>query len=162
MAIAKNQVVELHYKLHEENEEGDLVESTFDADPLKFIFGIGQMIPAFEDNLEEKGAGEEFAFSIIAEEAYGLYDDQAVADIPMSDFAVDGKIDPESIALGHPIRLQDEKGNTYQGVIVETSEESVKVDFNHPMAGIDLYFSGKILSVREATESELDHGHAHE
>lgn len=162
MAIQKNQVVVLHYKLQEEDEQGELVESTFDADPLKFIFGIGQMIPAFEENLEQKGEGDEFAFSIIAENAYGLYDERAIANIPVSDFAVDGEVDPESIELGRPIGLQDQQGNTYQGIITEVGEENVKVDFNHPMAGVDLYFTGKILSIREATASELDHGHVHE
>lgn len=162
MAIQKNQVVVLHYKLQEENAEGELVESTFEAEPLRFIFGIGQMIPAFEENLEQKAEGDDFAFSIMAEEAYGLYDDQAVANIPLSDFAQDGEVSPESIELGRPVGLQDQQGNTYQGVITEVGDESVKVDFNHPMAGVDLYFTGKILTVREATASELDHGHVHE
>ncbi|MCB0688184.1 MAG: peptidylprolyl isomerase [Saprospiraceae bacterium] len=162
MAIQKNQVVILHYKLQEENEQGELVESTFDAEPLKFIFGIGQMIPAFEQNLEQKNEEDDFAFSIVAEDAYGLYDERAVANIPLTDFAVDGEINPESIELGRPITLQDQQGNTYQGVITEVGSESVKVDFNHPMAGVDLYFTGKILTIREATASELDHGHVHE
>jgi FKBP-type peptidyl-prolyl cis-trans isomerase SlyD len=162
MAIKKNQVVVLHYKLQEENAEGELVESTFESEPLQFIYGIGQMIPAFEGNLEQKSEGDDFAFGIEAEEAYGLYDEQAVANIPMSEFAVDGKVDPESIELGRSLGLQDAQGNSYQGIIVETDEESVTVDFNHPMAGIDLYFTGKIVSIREATASELDHGHVHE
>ena len=162
MAIQKNQVVILHYKLQEENEQGELVESTFDAEPLKFIFGIGQMIPAFEQKKEKKNEEDDFAFSIVAEDAYGLYDERAVANIPLTDFAVDGEINPESIELGRPITLQDQQGNTYQGVITEVGSESVKVDFNHPMAGVDLYFTGKILTIREATASELDHGHVHE
>jgi FKBP-type peptidyl-prolyl cis-trans isomerase SlyD len=162
MAIVKNQVVVLHYKLQEEDANGELVESTFDKDPLQFIFGIGQMIPAFEENLEPKEVGDEFAFTIEAENGYGLYDEQALAEIPMSEFEVDGKIEPESIELGRSLALRDSEGNSYQGVIIETSEDSVKVDFNHPMAGIDLHFTVKIESIREATESELDHGHVHE
>ena len=162
MAIEKNQVVVLHYKLQEDDAQGELVESTFDKEPLKFIFGIGQMIPAFEENLENRSQGDDFAFTIEAENAYGLHDDRAVADIPMSEFEVDGKVEPDSIALGKALGLRDSEGNSYQGVIVETSEESVKVDFNHPMAGINLHFSGRIESVREATKSELDHGHVHE
>ncbi|MBK8504917.1 MAG: peptidylprolyl isomerase [Saprospiraceae bacterium] len=162
MAIKKNQVVVLHYKLQEENPDGELVESTFESEPLEFIYGIGQMIPAFEGNLEQKNEGDDFAFAIEAEEAYGLYDEQAIANIPMSEFIVDGKVDPESIELGRSLGLQDAQGNSYQGIIVETDEESIKVDFNHPMAGIDLYFTGKIISIREATDSELDHGHVHE
>lgn len=162
MAIQKNHVVELHYKLQEENAEGELVESTFESEPLKFIFGIGQMIPAFEENLEEKSAGDDFSFSIVAEDAYGLYDERAVANIPVGDFAVDGEVKPESIELGRQVGLQDQQGNTYQGIITEVGDENVKVDFNHPMAGVDLFFTGKILAIREATPSELDHGHVHE
>ncbi len=162
MAIEKNQVVILHYKLQEATAEGELVESTFESEPLRFIYGIGQMIPAFEENLEQKNQGDKFAFSIIAEDAYGLYDERAVAQIPLGDFAVEGEIKPESIELGRQIGLQDQQGNSYQGIITEVGDENVKVDFNHPMAGVDLYFSGEILTIREATESELDHGHVHE
>ncbi len=162
MAIKKNDVVILHYKLQEENEEGELVESTFGSEPLKFIFGIGQMIPAFEENLESKAEGENFAFGIPAEEGYGLYDDRAIANIPLKDFERDGKINPEDVALGKSVNLQDHQGNQYTGRITEIENEMVKIDFNHPMAGIDLHFTGEIVNVREATESELDHGHVHE
>jgi len=162
VAIAKNQVVVLHYKLQEDNIEGPLVESTFESEPLKFIYGIGQMIPAFEENLEQKAEGDEFGFSIPAADAYGLHDENAIANIPIKEFEVEGKVEPESIELGRSLGLRDAEGNTYQGVIVEANEESVKVDFNHPMAGTNLHFTGKIVTVRDATESELDHGHPHE
>lgn len=162
MPIAKNQIVELHYKLQEGNEKGELVESTYDSQPLKFIFGIGQMIPAFELNLEDKSQGDSFAFGIKAENAYGTYDDQAVANLPIQQFEQEGKIDPKAIEIGRALALHDQEGNQYRGVIKAVENEIVTVDFNHPMAGVDLYFSGEIVTVREATESELDHGHVHE
>ena len=57
--------------------------------------------------------------------------------------------------------MSDNDGNQLRGKIVEVDEENVKMDFNHPLAGTDLHFSGEVLEVREATEDEIAHGHAH-
>ena len=163
MAILKNQVVVLHYRLQNGSAEGDLIEETFGTEPLKFIFGIGQMIPAFELNLEDNQEGDQFAFLIRAAEGYGEYEEQALLKVPISQFTgADGEVNMEVIKPGAPINMQDEEGKSYQGIIKSHNTEEVTVDFNHPMAGTDLYFSGTIQSVREATESELDHGHPHE
>ena len=162
MPIAKNQVVIVDYKLQNGSNEGDLIEETFGSQPLSFIFGIGQMIPAFEANLEDKQEGDEFSFLIEAANAYGLFEDEAVVQIPVQQFAVDGKVAEESIEPGKHLTVQDQQGQSYHGVVQSSDGENVTVDFNHPMAGTDLHFSGVIRTVRTATESELDHGHAHE
>jgi len=163
MAIAKNQVVVLDYRLQNGSAEGDLIEETFGTEPLKFIFGIGQMIPAFEVNLEESKEGEEFAFLIRAAEGYGEFEEEALMQVPIGQFAdAEGKVNTDVLKPGAPINMQDEEGRSYQGIIKSHNTETVTVDFNHPMAGTDLYFSGKIKTVRDATESELDHGHPHE
>lgn len=162
MPIAKNQVVIVDYKLQNGSNEGDLIEETSGSQPLSFIFGIGQMIPAFEENLEDKQEGDEFSFLIEAANAYGLFEDEAVVQIPVQQFAVDGKVAEESIEPGKQLTVQDQQGQSYHGVVQSSDGDNVTVDFNHPMAGTDLYFSGVIRTVRTATESELDHGHAHE
>ncbi|NND04824.1 MAG: peptidylprolyl isomerase [Saprospiraceae bacterium] len=162
MAIAKNQVVVVDYKLQNGNGDGDLIEETFGSDPLSFIFGIGQMIPAFEANLENTQEGDEFSFLIEAANGYGLFEDEAVVQIPLQQFAQDGKVSEESIQVGRQLTVQDQQGQTYHGVVQSADSENVTVDFNHPMAGTDLYFTGVVRTVRDATESELDHGHAHE
>ncbi len=120
------------------------------------------MIPAFEANLEESSEGDEFSFLIEAASAYGAYEKEAVVEIPRQQFAVDGEVKEENIALGKQLTLQDQEGRSYHGVVKATTLDYVTVDFNHPMAGTDLFFSGVIRTVRDATESELDHGHAHE
>ena len=163
MAIEKNQVVVLDYRLQNGSVDGDLIEETFGTEPLKFIFGIGQMIPAFEVNLEASQEGDEFAFLIKAAEGYGEYEEEALLQVPISQFAnSEGEVNTESLKPGAPINMQDQEGRSYQGIIKSHNTETVTVDFNHPMAGTDLYFSGKIKMVRDATESELDHGHPHE
>ena len=161
MTVDKNRVIELDYKLYEKELAGQLIEETFGKEPLAFIFGIGMMIPAFEANLIGKGAGDEFSFGIKSEQAYGPRAEEAVVEVPIENFAVDGKIDREQLQVGVPLQVQDQSGHMHQGVVVKVAINTITIDFNHPMAGVDLYFTGKIKSIREATQEELDHGHVH-
>ncbi|MBX2928931.1 MAG: peptidylprolyl isomerase [Saprospiraceae bacterium] len=161
MIIDQNTVVSLHYKLQEDNAEGELIEETNGGDPLTFLFGVGQMIPEFEANLEGKSAGDEFAFGILHTDAYGPYDDDAVAALPLSVFMFEGELDTEMLQPGRTIPLRDEEGRLLYGTVEEIRENEVVMDFNHPMAGLDLYFTGRIESVREATQEEIDHNHVH-
>ena len=161
MIIDQNTVVTLHYKLQEDNADGELIEETQGGEPLAFLFGVGQMIPEFEANLEGKAAGDHFAFGIPHTEAYGPYDEDAVAALPLEVFMHEGEIDMEMLQPGQMIPLRDEEGRTLYGTVEEVRENDVVMDFNHPMAGIDLFFTGKIESVRPATQEEIDHGHVH-
>jgi FKBP-type peptidyl-prolyl cis-trans isomerase SlyD len=96
-----------------------------------------------------------------AAQAYGEYDEEGVNEIPKAAFNL-GEVNPDEIFIeGEVLPLQDENGNPMQGLIVEVTPETVKIDFNHPMAGVNLYFTGYIESVREATAEELAHGHVH-
>ena len=62
---------------------------------------------------------------------------------------------------GNRIPMQDASGNKLTGIVKEVKDDTVVMDFNHPMAGNHLFFSGKIVEIREATHEELHHGHAH-
>lgn len=161
MNIAKNAVVSLHYKLQEDNADGDLIEETAGGPPLVFLFGVGQMLPSFEENLEGKKAGDTFAFRLESQNAYGPYEPESVVPVPKNIFEVDGKLQEEILVVGNTIPLQDQSGRQLIGKVVEVQETEVVLDFNHPMAGTNLYFSGKIESLREATPSEIEHGHVH-
>ncbi len=161
MIIDQNTVVTLHYKLQEDNAEGELIEETHGGEPLTFLFGVGQMIPEFEAKLEGKAAGDHFAFGIAHTDAYGPYDEDAVAALPLEIFMHEGEIDMEMLQQGQMIPLRDEEGRMLYGTVEEVRENDVVMDFNHPMAGVDLYFTGQIESVRAATQEEIDHGHVH-
>ena len=163
MTISKNKVVTLHYTLRNGSPDGTMIEETFGANPISFIFGIGQMIPGFEANLKDKKEGEEYAFLLSPEEAYGGQKPDAIIDIPKANFkGQDGKIDEETIQVGKPVRMKNQEGKVFQGAIIEDKGDFLVVDFNHPMAGMSLHFNGKIVAVREATPEELDHGHVHD
>lgn len=158
MQIAKHTVVALHYKLQEKDAKGEMVEETFGAEPLVFLYGAGQMIPAFEEHLLGKEVGDTFAFGIPSDEAYGAVDQDAIISLPINIFEVDGQPDTEILQIGNSVPMSDDEGNQMTGTILEIKDEEVVMDFNHPMAGIDLYFTGLIESVRAATSAELEQG----
>lgn len=161
MVIDKNKVVTLHYKLQEGSAEGNLIEETTGKDPLVFLYGVGQMIPEFERQLAGKKEGDTFAFGIISGEAYGDYDPDAIVAIPKGSFVIDGELATDLLQIGKVIPMRDGDGNQLLGTVKEVKDDEVRMDFNHPMAGVDLYFTGNIEDVREATASELEHGHVH-
>ena len=137
-----------------------MVESTFGSDPLVFLYGVGAMIPKFEQELADKQEGDDFAFGIKSEEAYGEYNPEAIAPVPKQAFVVDGEVNEELLQIGRVIPMRDQEGNQLLGTVMEVGDEQVKMNFNHPMAGVDLYFSGRIENVREATKEEVEQGQA--
>lgn len=161
MIIANNTVVLCHYTLREGTETGQLIESTEGGEPLGYIHGIGMMIPLFETNLAGKQAGDEFSFGIKAADAYGEYNADAAEEIPKAAFNLEGVVAQDIFVEGEILPLEDQDGNQMQGIITQVNEETIVVDFNHPMAGIDLYFTGIVQGVREATQLEITHGHVH-
>ena len=158
MKIEPQHVVSLTYDLYVKQEDGTeaLVESATEEQPLTFLFGAGQMLPKFEENLSALSTGDQYDFRLAAEDAYGQYDDEAVANLPKEMFQ--GTEIPE---IGSILPLQDNNGNHFQGQVVSVAEDGVIVDLNHPMAGQDLHFKGSIINVRPANPEELSHGHAH-
>lgn len=161
MLISKNTVVSLHYKLQENDQNGELIEETFGADPLVFLYGAGSMIPEFERQLSGKQAGEAFAFGIKSGEAYGEYNPDAVVPLPIDSFMIDGKLAEDLLEVGRVIPMRDGQGNQLYGTIEQVEEQEVIINFNHPMAGVDLFFTGIIKEVRLASETEISHGHVH-
>jgi FKBP-type peptidyl-prolyl cis-trans isomerase SlyD len=158
MVITKHSVVELLYELHENNAEGAFVEKTDADSPLVFLSGIGQMLPEFERQLEGRSAGEKLSFGIDAENAYGPLIEEAVVEIPRQTFAGHEDL----LTLGNVIPMRGEDGMMLRGIVKMLTEQGVMMDFNHPMAGKNLWFSVEIIHVREAHPSEIEHGHVHQ
>lgn len=157
MKITANKVVNAEYELYVDGENGELelMERATPEQPLNFIYGVGMMLPKFEENIEGFEAGESFEFTISNEEAYGPYDDDAVVDLERSVFEIDGKLDEEMVFEGNVVPLMDNEGNRIQAQVVTINDTHVTVDLNHPLAGETLHFKGKVLEVRDATEDEL-------
>ena len=159
MNISKNKVVSLSYELRTDGKDGEIIETVDASRPLMFIFGTDSLVPGFERNVENLKTGDRFSFLLSCEDAYGQAIEEAVVEIPKTAFMVDGEIDQEMLFEGNVVPMTDSDGNHLEGVIVDVKKDTVVVDFNHPLAGDDLYFSGAVVDVREATPEELEHGH---
>lgn len=161
MVIKENMVVSVNYKLSN-HQTGEKIEETTIDNPMVFLYGVGSMIPQFEDNLFEKNVGDTFDFSINAVHAYGMRDENQITMIPLDVFYDEtGKFDESYFRVGAMIPMSDSDGNHLRGKILEVTPELIKMDFNHPLAGIDLQFSGSIQAIRPATQDEINHGHVH-
>lgn len=159
--IATEKVINLNYILSEDNATGLKLESTYEGKPLEFIYGSSNMIPAFEQQIMGLKEGDSFAFEIKSDQAYGNKNPQAIVDLDINIFKVHDKVDYDLLKIGNSIPMQDAQGNRMNGVVLELNEKDVKIDFNHPLAGKNLFFKGEVLSIRDATEKELEHGHCH-
>lgn len=164
MNISEKTVVSVSYHLTVPGNEGaeETIEKTRPEDPFMFLFGVGQLLPDFEANLLGKKAGDTFDFRVTAENGYGVYQIDHVVNLPIENFLDEsGKIDTEMIAVGKNVPMVDNEGNRLWGKVLEVGLQNVRMDFNHPLAGKELHFTGEVLEVRPATAEELDHGHVH-
>ena len=160
MNIQKNAFVSLTYELRTEGSaEGPLVEKVTTERPLKFVFGSGLMLPIFESRIAGLGIGDAFQFTLKPDEAYGTYRDDAVVNVPKDVFVVDGELRSDLLKIGNHVPMMGEGGQRLDGRILDITDSDVKMDFNHPLAGETLYFSGQIIEVREATDDELHPHH---
>ncbi len=136
-------------------------ETVTDADPFYFLFGHHNLLPALEQALEGKAVGDSFSVVIGFEEGYGDYDDSKRVIIPKANFKEEGKKNRDLLRVGNVIPMQDDKGNHLRGEVLKVDYMGVHLDFNSPLAGLDLQFEGKIVSIREAVPVEIEHGHVH-
>lgn len=149
--------IEVNYKLFIGNgDELQLVEQTTEGNPVKFYTGLGMALDAFEKNIAKYENGESFEFTIGKDDAYGDRRDNLVVDIAKDNFVKDGKFDSANVHDDAIIPLVDEAGNRFVGRVVSVGDDNVRVDLNHPLAGRDITFRGKILVNREATEEEIE------
>lgn len=155
MTIAINKMVKLSYTLRSNNNQGEIIEETSPEMPLQFVFGMGTMLPMFESNLAGMKQGENFEMSLAANDAYGEIDEDAIVELDKEVFMVNGIFEEERFTQGAQIPMQTADGQRLNGIVTGAGENSLTMDFNHPLAGMDLHFTGNIIEVRDATEEEL-------
>jgi len=154
--VSKDSMVTLTYDLRLDGKDGYIFESATEENPLVFLHGAGLMIPAFEEQLTGKKSGEKFEISIPAASGYGEINEDAVVELPLDIFKVDGKVDDALLTIGNSVPMMSAHGQRMDGIVVSVKDEVVTMDFNHPLAGEDLHFTGTVMEVREATEDELN------
>ncbi|MBD5242272.1 MAG: peptidylprolyl isomerase [Bacteroides sp.] len=159
--IQPGKYVELGYDLYKITPEGEqLVHQTDTEDPERIIFGVTRgMIRPLEVAIDGLEAGGEFDVTVKADEAFGPWDPEQIVTLDKDIFEVDGKFDTEAVKPGAALPMMTQDGYKITGIVTEVTDDKVKMDFNHPLAGKDVRFKGKILTVRDATPEELQPAH---
>ncbi len=156
MKVTSNKFVSVTYDLNVgEGDDRELMERATTEVPLNFIFGTGMMLPAFENALQGLKVGDSFNFTISPSDAYGDYNEENKLELPKNIFEVDGKFDSDMIQEGKTVPMMDSNGNRLNGSVMEVKEDFVLMDFNHPLAGETLHFSGEIIDVHDPTAEEI-------
>ena len=155
MKIAQNAVVEFCYDLEV---DGQIVDKTTKERPLDYIHGTGGLLPKLEAHVEGMEPGDKFDVTLSPADGYGEVNRDLVIDLPKSAFEVNGEVREDLLVPGNTIPMMNSMGGVIPGIVLEVTEDSVKMDLNHQMAGKTLHFTGEILTVREATEKELTEG----
>ena len=145
----------MHYTL--KDGDGQVLDTSQGREPLAYIQGIGNIIPGLEKQLEGKLVGDKVQAVVAPEEGYGEYQDSMVHIVPKANFQSDGG---EQLVEGMQVQVSTGQGHAIAKV-TKIDGEDVTLDLNHPLAGQTLHFDVEIMEIREATASELDHGHAH-
>jgi len=153
MKISKDRVVSIDYTLKDVN--GEVIDTSDGRAPLDYIHGSGSIIQGLENALEGKAVGDELTVTISPEEAYGLRDDSLAQSVDRKIFETE-----EDLQVGMQFQAPSEQGMMIV-TVTEIKDDSVTVDTNHPLAGETLHFDVAVVDVRDATEEELGHGHAH-
>lgn len=155
MKASKDTVVAIHYTLQA---DGAQVETSRDGEgePLQVLLGHGQLIPGMEKALEGREAGDTFQVELAPEDAYGEHREGMIQRVPKKYFRNGARLKP-----GMTTVLSLREGGQRAVVVHKVGMSTIDVDLNHPMAGKTLAFDVEVMDVREATASELEHGHAH-
>ncbi len=156
MKIENEKFVALSYKLVV---DGAVADEAKKESPLKFVFGTGYLLPQFEANIAGKTIGDSFEFTLQPEDGYGEVNPQLLIDVAKGAFMINGQIEEGLLTIGNQIPMMTSQGAQVIGRVVEVSDDNVKMDFNHPMAGKVLNFSGEIVEVRDATDDDYPHSH---
>ncbi|MDX9959846.1 MAG: peptidylprolyl isomerase [Clostridia bacterium] len=152
MNIEKDRVVSIDYEL--KDSEGKIIDRS-EGDPLTYLHGNDNLIPGLERELEGKKAGDSLSVTVAPADGYGERDDELIFAVSKSDFA-----EPDKIEVGMQFQAHQE-GSVNIVTVVGVTDDEVKVDANHPLAGKTLHFDVNVKEVREASAEELEHGHVH-
>jgi FKBP-type peptidyl-prolyl cis-trans isomerase SlyD len=147
MKITQGSKVSVIYTLRCDNSEGEVIEQATHDEPMEFTFGVDPMLEDFDIALKGLQAGERFEITIPSARAYGDEKDELFIELPKSKFMSEGEWDEESLIEDEIVSIESDTGEEMQGLIVEVRLNSVVVDFNHPLAGENLFFSGEVLGV---------------
>ncbi len=140
MTAQHNDTVSIHYT--GKFDDGTVFDSSIGHDPLEFTVGAGQVIPGFEEGVVGMKANDRKNISIAPDMAYGEYHDSLLVEVPKNSIP-----DEIELQVGMPLQMENNEGKSFIVVIKEITNDSVKLDANHPMAGKNLNFELELVKI---------------
>lgn len=153
LRVADGTVVTLDYTL---TVDGEVVDTSEGNEPIQFIQGQEHIVKGLERELYGMSVGESKSVVVDPENGYGDFEPEAGMEISKEEFPADFPVQP-----GVELQLQNQEGEIVNARIDSVGDDSVRLDFNHPLAGKDLHFEVEVVDLRQATDEEVDHGHVH-
>lgn len=150
--MSETRVFAFNYTL--KNSQGDLLDASEPNQPLPFMEGKRQIIPALEVKIAKMNEGDKQSIQLAAKEAYGEFRSDMIMKVPK------GELAHIKLELGSYLQLQLEKQIQVVKVI-KIEDTDITLDGNHPLAGVDLVFDVELVLIRHATDEEIQHGHVH-
>ncbi len=154
LKVDDGHVVSMHYTLHV---DGKVVDTSEGGQPLQFIQGMGHIIPGLEHELYEMQVGEKKSVHVQPKDGYGELDTEAFMDVPRTAFPTQ-----VPLVIGTELELRDQSDQPVYARIDEITDDNVRLNMNHPLAGKELHFEVEIADLRPATDEEVSHGHVHD
>lgn len=158
MEQTPHKYVTVAYELYTTNDKGiaELTEKAPEDHPFQFITGMGITLEAFEREIAALSAGDAFDFTLKVDDAYGPYVDEHVIELGKEVFSINGHFDKDHVYPGAVLPLVNADGNRFDGLVLDVKDDKVTIDLNHPLAGKDLHFKGKVVTHRDATPDEIE------
>lgn len=153
-SVQNGVVVSMEYTL---KIDGEVIDSSEGQEPLEFLTGHGNIISGLEREMIGMKVGDSKDVVVAPADGYGEYDEEAHLDVPRSQFPQDMQVEE-----GLELTVRDDAGEGRYARIESVEGETVRLNFNHPLAGDELHFNVKVVALREPTDEELDHGHVHQ
>lgn len=147
MAAQEGSRITVKYKLYIDDPSGEMIEETTSEEPYDFTLGSGEQFEAFDKKMIGLKNGDTFSFAIDCDDAFGQVDEEAIVEIAKSVFEHEGKIDESIFELYNVLPMKDDEGNEFSGAIIGLDEETITMDFNHPLAGENIWFDGEVIEV---------------
>ena len=147
-------VVSMEYSLHV---DGELLDTSDGQGPLQFLVGYGNVISGLEQEMMGMKIGDNKDVVVQPEDGYGEFDEEAFITVPRDQFPKDIPVEVDT-----ELTVRDDEGHARYARVDSVEGDTVRLDFNHPLAGAELHFSVKVVALREPSDEELEHGHVHE
>jgi FKBP-type peptidyl-prolyl cis-trans isomerase SlyD len=153
LKVRDGQVVSMEYTL---KVDGRVAATSEGQEPMEYVHGAGNILPGLERELTGMGIGERKEVVVAAADGYGEVDERAFMDVPRDQLPKEARME-----YGTVLQLKDRTGQWVNARITNVKDRTVRLDFNHPMAGKKLHFAVKVVAMRDATDEEKDHGYVH-